>query len=81
MFAAIRNDTPHNEAEYAAFSTMTAILGRMATYSGNEVLWKDALQSQVSLAPGSYAWDANPPVLPGPDGRYPVPIPGATKVL
>ena len=79
LFAAIRNNTPHNEAEYAALSTMTAILGRMATYSGNEVHWKDAIQSQVSLAPSGYAWDANPPVLPDREGRYPVPIPGVTK--
>jgi len=81
LFESIRNNTPHNEAEYAAFSTMTAILGRMATYSGNEVFWKDAIQSQVSLAPSGYAWNATPPVLPGLDGRYPVPIPGVTKVL
>jgi predicted dehydrogenase len=79
LFAAIRNDTSHNEAEYAAFSTMTAILGRMATYSGDEVNWRDAIESKVSLVPSRYAWDANPPVLPGPDGAYPVPIPGVTK--
>lgn len=81
LFAAIRNNTPHNEADYGAQSTMTAILGRMATYSGKEVHLKEALQSQVALVPSRYAWDANPPVLPGPDGRYPVPIPGVTKVL
>jgi len=81
LFAAIRNNTPHNEAEYAALSTMTAILGRMATYSGNEVRWEDALQSQARLAPSGYAWDATPPVLPGKDGYYPVAIPGVTKVL
>jgi len=33
------------------------------------------------LAPETYAWDAAPPVLPGDDGKYPVPIPGVTKVL
>jgi myo-inositol 2-dehydrogenase/D-chiro-inositol 1-dehydrogenase len=81
LFAAIRNNTPHNEAEYAAHGTMTAILGRMASYSGIEVQWKDALESQATLAPSGYAWDATPPVLPGADGRYPVPIPGLTKVL
>jgi hypothetical protein len=33
------------------------------------------------LSPKSYAWDADPPVLPGPDGNYPQPIPGVTKVV
>ena len=42
LFAAIRNDTPYNEAEYGATSTMTAILGRMATYSGQIVKWDQA---------------------------------------
>ena len=36
LFDAIRNDKPYNEAEYGATSTMTAILGRMATYSGQD---------------------------------------------
>lgn len=26
-------------------------------------------------------WNADPPVLPGPNGHYPEPIPGQTKVL
>jgi hypothetical protein len=37
LFDAIRNDRPHNEAVYGAESTMTAILGRMAAYSGKMV--------------------------------------------
>jgi hypothetical protein len=81
LFAAIRNDTPHNEAEYAALSTMTAILGRMATYSGKLVEWKDAIGSQLSLAPSRYAWDADPPILPDAAGCYPVATPGLTKAL
>ena len=81
LFAAIRNDTPHNEAEYAALSTMTAILGRMATYSGKLVEWKEAMESQLSLAPSHYAWDAVPPILPDAAGFYPVATPGVTKSL
>jgi myo-inositol 2-dehydrogenase/D-chiro-inositol 1-dehydrogenase len=81
LFAAIRNDTPHNEAEYAALSTMTAVLGRMATYSGKLVEWKDAIGSQLSLSPSCYAWDADPPILPDAAGCYPVATPGLTKAL
>ena len=81
LFAAIRNNTPHNEAEYAALSTMTAILGRMATYSGKLVEWKDAIESQLSLAPSRHAWDADPPVLPDAAGFYPVATPGLTNAF
>ena len=60
---------------------MTAIMGRMATYSGQVVEWDEALNSSVSLMPGKYAWDAPPPVLPDANGRYPVPVPGVTEVF
>ena len=39
------------KAEYGALSTMTAIFGRMATYSGKMISWDEALNSQISLAP------------------------------
>lgn len=81
LFDAIRNDRSHNEAEYGATTTMTAIMGRMATYSGQVVNWDKAIQSEVSLAPDRYAWDGTPSVLPGADGLYPCAIPGVTKVL
>ncbi len=79
LFAAIRNGTPHNEAEVGAKSTMTAILGRMATYSGKVVSWDDALNSELALVPKAYAWDAEPPTLPDTEGRYPIPTPGVTQ--
>ena len=81
LFAAIRSDTPHNEAENGAKSTMTSILGRMATYSGKEISWDEAISSQVALVPEAYAWNANPPTLPDENGRYPIPMPGQTRVL
>ena len=81
LFAAIRNNQPYNEAFNGAKSTMTAILGRLATYSGVEVSWEDALNSNVDLHPDSYSWDTTPKTLAGPDGFYPVSIPGKTKVV
>ena len=81
LFDAIRNDRPHNEADYGATTTMTAILGRMASYSGQVVDWDKAIQSNISLAPDRYDWDGTPSALPGPDGLYPCAIPGVTKVL
>jgi len=77
---AIRNDKPHNEVHYSAMATMIAILGRMATYSGQMIKWEDALNSNVRLAPDRYAWDARPPAMPV-NGAYPCAVPGVTKVL
>jgi myo-inositol 2-dehydrogenase / D-chiro-inositol 1-dehydrogenase len=81
LFDAIRHDRTHAEAENAAISTMTAILGRMATYSGKVMTWDDALQSQFSLAPDRYDFNGTPPVLPSKDGTYPCAVPGITRVL
>ena len=79
LFDAIRKDEPYNEAAWGAKSTMTAILGRMATYSGQVVSWDDALGSEIALVPSAYAWDADPPTLPDADGHYPIPTPGMTQ--
>lgn len=81
LFDAVRNDKPYNEADYGAHSTMTAIMGRMATYSGKVVKWDEALASTVELSPTQYAWDGTPPVVPDANGSYPCAMPGVTKVL
>ncbi len=72
-FASIREGKPLNNAEKLAHSTMVAILGRMAAYSGQQILWEDAINSKESLAPeGPLDWNMK---LPTP----PVAIPGRTK--
>jgi hypothetical protein len=81
LFAAIRSGKTINDAEYGAKSTLTAIMGRMATYSGQVIKWDDALASTVNLMPEKFAFDAKPPVLPDENGFYPVPVPGKTKVM
>jgi predicted dehydrogenase len=81
LFRAIRDDKPYNEAEYGAMSSMTAILGRMATYSGKVLEMKDALNSTIETMPKTLAWDAEPLVRPGEDGMYPKAIPGKTDVI
>jgi predicted dehydrogenase len=81
LFAAIRNDQPYNEAEYGAHSTMTAIFGRMATYSGKVVEWDAALNSDLNYFPEELSWDAQPKSLPNPDGWYNHPVPGKTRVI
>lgn len=79
LIRAIRADEKYNEGWFGATSTMTAVLGRMATYSGQIVKWDDAVAQGADLQPARLAWDAEPPVKPGDDGTYPMPMPGATK--
>ena len=60
---------------------MTAIMGRMATYSGKVIKWDEAINSKRSVMPERYAWDAPPPTVPDAEGNYPIPVPGKTQVL
>jgi myo-inositol 2-dehydrogenase / D-chiro-inositol 1-dehydrogenase len=81
LFDCIVNNKPINDAFNGAKSTMTAILGRMATYSGKKIKWEDALNSQINLMPDRFAWDALPKSLPDKDGFYPIAMPGKAKVV
>jgi myo-inositol 2-dehydrogenase/D-chiro-inositol 1-dehydrogenase len=79
LLTAIKEDKPRNEAYYGAISSMTAVFGRMATYSGVEVKWDDAVKSGPDTFATNLAWDAQPPVMPDADGNYPIPVPGEYK--
>lgn len=82
LIDAIRNNKPFNEAEWGAKSTMTAIMGRMATYSGKLVQWDEALNSKLVLVPDNLRdWKSPAPVLPDAEGWYPVALPGTTVAL
>ncbi|NBB77555.1 MAG: Gfo/Idh/MocA family oxidoreductase [Bacteroidetes bacterium] len=76
LFAAIRNGDVISDTEDAAKSTLAAIMGRMATYSGKVITWEEAINSQKVLVPDNVDWDTTPPVLPDENGRYPIPVPG-----
>ncbi len=82
LFAAIaKGEYKFADAENGAHSSMTSILGRMATYSGQVVEWNKAINSGLDLHPKVYDWNAMPPVLPNADGFYPVAVPGVTKYV
>lgn len=81
LFESIRSGKPINNGVYMARSTMLAILGRMVNYTGKNLTWDEALASDQVLAPDRYAMDGTPPVLPGPDGKYPVAMPGVTPFV
>ncbi len=81
LFTAIRQNKEYSEVVYGAESTMTAILGRMAAYSGKELDYSKALASKINLLPDNPGWDAVSKVQPGPDGLYQRAIPGKTDGL
>ncbi|MGQ9606128.1 MAG: Gfo/Idh/MocA family protein [Thermogutta sp.] len=82
LVEAIRKDLPYNETERCAKSCLTAILGRMAIESGQEVTFEDALNSDLVLAPDLdrlTSLDDPAPVQADDQGRYPIALPGFTK--
>lgn len=81
LFASIRSGKPINDGLHMTRSTLLAILGRMATYTGKRLTWEQALNSQEDLSPKRYAWDAEPPILPDENGQYPMAVPGITKFV
>lgn len=73
MQAAIVSGRPLNEARNVAYSTLTAIMGRMAAYTGKQVTWDFALnQSTLDLAPPSYEFGPLPEVEVAMPGRTPL---------
>ncbi|MEM7014547.1 MAG: Gfo/Idh/MocA family oxidoreductase, partial [Verrucomicrobiota bacterium] len=76
LWDAIRNDKPQNDAYFGAKSSFTAVLGRLATYSGQVVNWDEAVASDFDLMPKEFDFNAEPPVLPKDNGEYDVAIPG-----
>lgn len=81
LFASIRNKEGLNDAEIGAKSTLSAIMGRMATYSGQMINWEQALASEKILMPQEVTWNSIPPTVPGADGNYPIPTPGKTIIF
>jgi len=69
LFASIRSGKPINDGTRMAHTTLMAIQGRMAAYTGQEVTWEQALGSQEALVPAKLDWNTrieSPPLaLPG----------------
>ena len=74
MFAALRASKPINDGVSAANSTLTAIMGRMAAYTGQEVTWEQAMNSEETLVPATLDLNMKVPVPS-------VAMPGVTKFI
>jgi myo-inositol 2-dehydrogenase/D-chiro-inositol 1-dehydrogenase len=72
LVASIRAGKPYNELEEVAESTLTAIMGREAAYTGQEITWDMILKADQDLAP--------PQLTMGPLAVPAVPMPGVTKL-
>ncbi|MCB9846640.1 MAG: Gfo/Idh/MocA family oxidoreductase [Phycisphaeraceae bacterium] len=68
LFAGIRAGERINDGVFMAHSSMMAIMGRMAAYTGQVVTWEQALNSSESLTPATWEWGDAPPcelAIPG----------------
>jgi predicted dehydrogenase len=72
LFASIRDGKPMNNGVYMAKSTLLAIMGRMAAYTGQAITWDMAMNSKEDLSPPRYDWEVK---LPEPV----IAIPGVTR--
>ncbi len=73
LYNSIREGNPINNGDYMANSTMIAIMGRMCTYTGQELTWEQAINSVEQLGPEAYSWTDFP--------EAEVAIPGVTKFV
>ena len=74
LFASIRSGKHINNGERMAISTLAAIMGRMAAYTGQQLTWEQAMNSQWNLFPDPLTWDM-PLQIP------PMAVPGKTPFL
>jgi len=75
---AIRNGKPLHDGWHGAISSMIAVMGRMATYSGREISWDDLVEKGTTVFPygKELAWDSETPTKPNASGGYDIAIPG-----
>ena len=73
LFASIRSGKPINDGTWMAHSTMMGLMGRMAAYTGQEVGWEQAMNSQEKLVPDELDWKSKLEIAP-------MAMPGVTRV-
>jgi len=79
LLNAIAKNERYNEGYFGATSSFTAVLGRMATYSGVVVRWDEAVEKGPVIAPEITSWEQDPPVKKDENGDYPIAQPGVYK--
>ncbi|MDO4575950.1 MAG: Gfo/Idh/MocA family oxidoreductase [Planctomycetia bacterium] len=83
LVAAIRGNLKFHEGWAGATASLIGIMGRMATYSGREITWEEAMNKgktyMIYENHDALTLQSNPPVLPDENGLYPLPVPGVSE--
>ena len=81
LLDAIRQNKPHNEARRAGEAEVAALMGRVATHSGQLITWDKIMNSNFQFVKDidNMTFETPAPIHNGPDGIYPAPQPGITK--
>lgn len=74
LFAALRKGEAKNDGTWMAHSTLMALMGRTAAYTGQEITWEQILAGQEKLVPDNPTWDMKWPIAP-------IAVPGKTKFI
>jgi predicted dehydrogenase len=83
LIKAIKRGEPINNGDYMVRSTRIAMMGQFACYTGQEITWSQITSSDFYFPPKPEECheEMEPPVRPGPDGTYPVFVPGQSRLL
>ncbi|MCA9093810.1 MAG: twin-arginine translocation signal domain-containing protein [Planctomycetaceae bacterium] len=78
LIEAIRNDKPYNEVKRGVEASLVTVMGRIASHTGKVVTYDDALNHEHELGPDidKLVLNGPAPIQAGPDGKYPIPLPG-----
>jgi predicted dehydrogenase len=81
LITAIRQDKRYNEVKRGAEASLVTAMGRLAAHTGQIITYDQMLNHDHELAPevDKLTLDGPSPLKAGPDGKYPVPQPGAKK--
>lgn len=72
LINSIRENKPLNEARQIAYSTLTAVMGREACYTGQEITWDQIMGSTQNLVPDDFAFSSMQ--------SHSVAVPGVTQM-
>jgi predicted dehydrogenase len=79
LFDSIRSGKPINNGHYMCLSSALGIMAQIACYTGSMVTWDELMRSKRSFALPRYDWSVEPPIRPGPDGRYSTVMQGSAE--
>jgi hypothetical protein len=74
LFASIRSGQPMNDGQWMAQSTLMGLMGRMAAYTGQEITWEQAMNSEEKIVPDPIDWKMKLDIAP-------LAMPGVTKLV